>query len=724
MIRKLLICFFVQLAVVSTAYGQQDYKAIYEATKNMKDYEAYQTLFNYQAATTSKSYVNINGYYQLGLIMQKLMRQYDPFLQAGNVSQCISDGRTYLLLTQHYFDEKEAQKNKDYYQAVAEPRTYESIKADIESRTADVEEYKKYFDLNQEYLTQGIHKYNACIETFGKINEQNSRLNDLYFLADSELKQNLKNLQVNFDSTLYYIGKLKQSLEEYPMGDYKINYSLLPVSEYRLHGLTASNFIAKDVTLWDFDTWIASFNATLNGDVAFLYGKTEEVHSENLDYINRLLRRDKADIEPDYAINPLIVNKIYRYDYNSVVAPLLMYQEEKIKFLYHNADNVIDPQINSSNDFARSNNYYYNLVEKKKAAGSALELTASKATPEAVKKYSAFFEKNYRNFDGLQTYLTDEAAANSAILQTALDSYKNNVLKSTTSGVDVKKTIAYKNEVIYVDVISPEKIAESGYAIHSKSVTSDKKTFITGSYLHDAETQAFAALLTETGEVEWLKTFGKKTGKNHGMLASHSDNGFAIVVSEDNGGTIGNHFYLLDRHGNVKKDVGLTSIAVPRKMIFDDINETFLIAFKGKSYSPYEISDDALQLSLLNYGLTTVRNSVLPFTGYLSNVIRTNDRLYIYGAYSQIEDAAGQTVATDGGKMNLFVATIDAAGNRLSVDRFDTPFACYPLLVSKISNEYVDAICAKDKPEPTDVKGSSHYLILSSDNKVFYKSGE
>jgi hypothetical protein len=730
MIRKLLICSFLQLIIILNAYGQQqDYKVLYDAIKNMKDYEAFQTLFNYQAATTSKSYANANGYYQLGLISQKMMRQYDPFLQSDNVAQCISNAKTYLSLAKYYFNDKEAKKNGEYYQATTGPKTYENIKKDIDSRSADVLEYKKYFDQNQGYLTQGIYRYNACIETFGKINAQNSRLNDLYFLADNELKQNLKNLQINFDSTLYYLEKLKHSLEEYSMNDYKISYSLAPVPVYRLHGLTSSNFIAKNVTLWDFRSWVDSFNVLLNTDVAFLYQKAEETHKENLDYINKLLRSDKTDIAPDYTINPLIINKIYKYDYNSVVAPLLVYQEEKIRFLYHNADNTIDHKINSSNDFAKSTGYYYSLIEKKQTVDSALSLTASKAIPEAVKKYDGFFKKNYKNFDGFQSYLKNESAANDLILHTALDTYKNNVLKPVVTGINIEKTIPYKDDVIYTDIVTPDKIAETGYFIHAKSVTSDKKVFVTGSYSNKSETLAFAALLTDANNVEWLKTFDKKkVGKHHGVLAGYSDNGFYVVVSADNisannNKEIINHFYLLDVSGNVKKDAELPSNGIPRKLIYDDISETFLIAYKGNSYSSYNVSNDMLLLQIYNsVNTSVVWSSSLQFTGYLSNVIRTNNRLYVYGAYSEIKDAAGKTVATDNNKVNLFAYTLDATGKWLSLKTFDTPFSCYPLLVSKISNEYVDVISAKDKPELSDAKNSSYYLIISSDNKVYYKS--
>jgi hypothetical protein len=719
MIRKLLICSFLQLIIILNAYGQQNYKVIYEAIKNMKDYEAFQTLFNYQATNTSKEYANANGYYQLGLISQKMMHQYDPFLQSDNVAQNISNAKTFLSLANHYLDAKEAKKNETYYQDVPEPRTFENIKKDIEDRSADVAKFKKYFDQNQEFLKNSIFKYNACIESFSKINAQNSRLNDLYFLADNVLKQNLKDLQDNFDSTLYYLEKLKHSLEEYSMGGYKVNYSLLPVPVYRLHGLTSSNFIAKNVTLWDFKSWINSFNEVLNADVAFLYQKVEEVHKENLGYIEKLLRSDKSDISPNYTINPLIINKIYKYDYNSVVAPLLIYQEEKIKFLYHNADNIVDTKLNSPNNYAKSNTYYYDLITKKQAVDFALNLTSNKATSEAMQKYNAFFKKNYTDFAGLQSYLKNEANANDAVLHSALDSYMNNLFKPVSVGV-----IQYQKVNLYTTVVPPNQMGNEGYFIHAKSITSDNKVFITGSYVNNSEIQAFAALLDTSDNVEWLKTFGKgkKEEKRHGVLAAHSDNSFMIVVSVNNNNAIDNYLYLLDAKGNEKKNIKLASTAVPRKLIYDDISETSFIAFKGNSYAPHDISNDELHLYAFNPDLTTVWNTSLQFTGYLSNVIRTNNQLYIYGAYSDVKDAEGNVYATDNKNINLFACTVDALGKQVSLKTFDASFSYYPLLVSKINNEYVDVISIKNKLEQTDTKDNSYYLILSSDNKVYYAS--
>jgi hypothetical protein len=721
--QKFFLCLTFSL-VALCAIGQPNYKQVYESIKTMKDYEAFQTLFKYQSETTSKDFVNVNGYYQMGMIAQKMIRQYDPFLQSQNAAQCISDAKTYLSLSLHYLTEKEVKANGKYYQgAGGGVPTYAAVKKDIEARIADVTEYNRYFTQNLEYLTRGIHRYNACIEAFGHINRQNSRLNDLYFLADPALKQNLADLQTNFDSTLYYIDKLKSSLEAYPMADYQISYSLAPVSVYRLHGLSAANFIEKEVTLWDFRTWVDAFNEMLNGDVAFLYKQADEAHKTNLDYIAKLKRAGKTPLADaaHYAVSPLVMNKIYKYDFNAVVAPLLTYQEEKIRFLYHNADKKIDRSLASLNPFASSNSYYYDLIAKKQRVDSALNLTVAKATPEAIRKYAAFFAANYKNFDGLKTYLTAEAKNNDALLRTALDAYKNTVWQSWVP--EELSTVAYNSERLFTTVVTPNRTGKAGYFVHSKSVLPNKKVLVAGSYASpNSEVLAFVALLSEKSEVEWLKTFDKKEGKNHGVLTAVTDNGFAVVVTVEAEQGMTHSLYLTDGTGTVKKNVVLTATAVPRKLFYDDISQTFLLAFKGTSFMPFAISNDALQLIQLKADLSGSWSREWPFIGYLSTVIKINDRFYVYGAYNQLTDASGKKISAGDNRVNAFVYTLDETGKEVALKTFDATFSYYPLWVSKISNEYVDVIAVRGSADGyMDETNKSYYLILSSDNEVYYQ---
>ncbi|MDR3365516.1 MAG: hypothetical protein LBO71_00900 [Prevotellaceae bacterium] len=723
MIQKLFTCVLLPLLTLCTAAGQPKYKEVYEAIQNMSDLEAFQTLFAYQAATTSKDFVNVNGYYQMGLITQRLMRHYDPFVEPIKVTQNISNTKTYLSLTLHYFTEKEAHKNKDYYKASPEPWTYESIRKDIEERLADVEEYRVHFEQNLGYLTASIRKYNACITAFGKINEQNSRLNDLYFLADDELKQNLQNLQLNFDSTRYYLNELKRALEAYPMGSYKISYSLQPIPVYRLNGLTASSFLSENITLWDYTSWVNAFNRMLNTDVAFLYKKTEEIHATNTNLIARLSGGDVADASPTYAVDPKVVNKIYRYDYNSVAAPLLKYQEEKIRLLYHNATNVTDKSLFAANGLAKSTSYYYDLMLKKRATDSALTFTLSKATPDAVKKYDAFFRKAYRDFAGFQEYLKGETTLNDQLLRTALDAYKNNVLEQVNAATK-SAAIPYKTELLYADVVMPDKLKAPGYYIHSKLVLPNKKALVAGSHLSvQGKVTPFAALLNSPKSVEWLTTFSCKEEAGFGVLTGQADNGYAIVAA---GGSRteanASYLYLLNSNGSIAKELKLPSAAMPRKLIYDDIGGTFLLAFKGDAFSPYSMTGDAMQLLMLNSAnLKEVWSNTLQFSGYLSNIIRTNDRFYVYGAYSELVDAVGNSISADNRKTGAFAYPIDADGQWSALKTFDADFAYYPLLVSKISNEYVEMIAVKNTP-PTrseSASQSSYYMVISANNEVY-----
>jgi hypothetical protein len=717
----MIFCLFLQM-IAFGVWGQPNYKKVYESIKTMKDYEAFQTLFAYQSATTSKDFVNVNGYYQMGLIAQKMMQQYDPFLQPQNMAQCITDAKGYLSLTLHYFNEREAKSNGQYYQATpAGQLNYTGIKKDIENRIKEVTEYANHFKQNSDYLTKGRLKYNACIETFGQINKQNSRLNDLYFLVDNELRKNLTTLQTNFDSTLYYLNKLKASLAEYPMGDFVVNYSLAPISVYRLHGLTAANFIAKEISLWDFSSWVNTFNEVLNTDVAYVYQQAEEVHKANLGYIAKLERSDKSGTPDNYAVNPAVLNKISAYDFNSTVAPLLKYQEEKIKLMYHNADNVVDKSLSALNNVAKSNHYYYDLILKKQKADSALILVTGKVTPEAIKKYNAFFTSNYKGIDGFKTYLQNEEKSNNTLLQTAIDRYKNNVWETVMP--KKVKSISYKNDSLFINPVTPDRVGTAGYFIHSKSALANKKAIVSGSYVNpkSGAITAFAALMTDAG-VEWLTTFDKKDGKTYGALTCETDNGFAVVVTTEKAAEIANYLYLIDNAGNVKKNVKLASTSVPRKILYDNIGETFLLTFKGTSFQPYAISNDALQVYKLKTDLTGTWKSELPFTGYVLNVIKTNDQFYVYGGYQKLTTADGKTVAVAGDKTNAFVYTLNTSGEWRALKTFDAAFSYFPLGVSKISNEYVDMIAVKAAANgQMEEKNSALYMIIASDNSLYYE---
>ena len=728
---KRIILFCAALMTITlTITGQpKNYNDLYKSLASMKDFEAYWTLFQYLQATTSKDFQNANAYYQVGLLSQKSMKEGDPFLDTKNVQENISQAKLYFSLSKRSLKEADFKRYIDFYPSITpkgQKLTMQEVLDDTDARIADVDNYNSHFSTSLSYLVKSVNFYNQCITTFGEINQQNNRLNDLYFMVDDKLQVKLNTLGENFDSTLFYLNKLKISLEEYPLGDYKVNYSLQQIPVYRLYGLNSSDFLSKNIRLWDFRSWLQSFNEIMETEVAFLYKSAQEENKTNIGHIKNLQNMDTRGVASDYKMNPLIVNKMLKYDFNSATAALLSYQESKVKYLYSIADNKTSNNVAFFDRYSRSADAFLNIVQHKLVTDELLKDTKEKATQEAVNKYAKFYKDNYSGFSGFTQYLNKESDENESVMYNAMNGYKDKALKShiRTGG---EKTISYNGTPIILQISSPGNLTENnGYFIHSKTQIQDNGMFIAGTHIVSMQKIAFAAVADSMGNIKWLKEFRQGNDSNHAMLTALLNDGYAVLVSTPANDGAKNRMLLLDANGNTKTSKDLAFSSVPQRLIYDDIAQNYVVAFKGTSFMPYSVSNDALQICMLDAKLETVWNKSFSFDGYISNVIKTDDKYFVYGAYSKLTDESGKQYATDANRMNMFVYPINAAGSWLNVNTFNAPFSYYPLHVTKINNEYVDVISIKDTHagkmiEEKKLGGAPYYMIIHSNKELYYQ---
>jgi hypothetical protein len=716
------------LLTVSAVMGQKSYSDIYKSLGTMKDFDAYRTLFQYLLTSTSKDYQNSNAYYHIGRYYQKFMSETDPFNDIENIQDFIRQANIYYTLAKRSLDNRDFKMHMEFYPNIKRKEMVLSMSdvfTDIDERIAYINEYKERLEQSLLYLVKSVSFYNYCITVFGEINQENNRLNDLYFLVDDNLQNKLDMLNTSFDSTLYYLDKLKVALEEYPLGEYKINYSLQPIPVYRLYGLNSADFLSKNAELWDFHLWLQSFNEVRNSDVAFLYGSAQEVNETNSGCIRNLLDMNIDTISPNYKINPLIVNKMLKYDFNSATAALLSYQEAKVNYLYSIADGKAERNIVSFDKFAKTSDAFLNTVKQKQKTDELLTFAKAKATPESTKKYAKFYENNYGGHSGHENYLKSETERNETALNTVMNEYKERALQSYIH-TGAEKAIAYNGRPVYLQITAPTSITGDGYYIHSKSALADQSILIAGTFTRDKQKTAFAALVDSIGAVKWLRDLGQANTVSHAMLTAITNEGFAVVVSTPKTDNVSNKIHLLDAKGNIRTSKDLTITAVPQKMIYDDIAQNFVIAFKGNTFMPFLVSEDVCQICMLNEKLVPVWNKSLTFEGYVANVVKTDDNYYLYGAYSKVTDENGKTYSTVSNRINMFVYPVNARGEWLSVTLFEAPFSYSPLHVSKINNEYVDIIAVKDLRadrliEDKTTNGTSYYMIIHSNNKLFYQ---
>ncbi|MCL2072456.1 MAG: hypothetical protein FWH18_00890 [Marinilabiliaceae bacterium] len=725
--RKNKIKFMVIIALITVqiSYGQREYSELYKSLPSKTNFEAYWELYQYLQKTTSKEYVNSNAYYQIGLILQKSMRETDPFLETWIVENHINQAKLYLSLAKMHVDDQQVRQQSAYYPTIkpaGQRLTADDVKKDIDLRIAEIEDFYLNFNESLLYLTKCVNSYNQCIITFAEINHENNRLNDLYFLKNDLIEEKLTTLSENFDSTIYYLDKFKTLLERYPMGNYKISYSLKLIDVYRLSGLNSTNFLSDNFTIWDFKTWIKDFLNITDTDVEFLYQSVDETNKINTAHIQNLLRMKTDGVQPDYSMNPLVINKILKYDYNSAAASLLNYQESKIHYLYSIIDNQPTVRVTTFDIFTKSRDAFLSIIQEKLKTDHLLNDAKTKSTPEAIQKYEKFYDNNYGGYTGYQRYLSGETLENEMVLNNALKGYKDNILQLHTPSDDSKKII-YRNEPISLQIIFPVDLpAQKRYWIHAKQPMNDNAMFIAGTHSIDRRQVAFVAMIDSMGTVKWLKELPQG---NHAILTAVLNDEFAVIVSSPFDNMVKNKMILLDKMGNVKNSKDLPFSTVPRALIYDDIAQTYTISFKGTSFKPFYSSNDMLNISMLNAKFEPIWNKSVTFDGYIANMVKTDDNYFIYGAYQSLTDDNGKQYSTDAGNINMFIYPITAEGNWTKVTVFKEPFSYYPLFVSKINNEYVDIISVKDAHpdkliQEKSVNAQPYYMIISANRSLYF----
>jgi hypothetical protein len=695
--------------------------------KTSKDFEVYQLFCEYQRQQP----MHANTYYQLGIITQKWMRDYDPFLQSAIVEENMKNAQLFLSLCQKYCDEKEARKNGKLYQGaklaeVEGDPSFEAIQQDINDRLAEVKNFSKYYSEDLLCLVKCVTKYNLCIKIFKDINLQNSRLKDLYFLANDTLLSNIDALKTNFDSVLYYFRRLKTSLSEFPLGNFNPDYSLEPVQVYRLHGLTSSNFLNNKVVLWNFGEWVSSFRKILNTDVADLNKRLYETDVQHGKFIDSLKRMNNKGIPVNYKVNPGLLNKMYKYDYKSGAARLLAYQETKINFLEHYASTplVITDSLHLRT-VSTNPDFYFQLVAYKHNTDSLLRLLRQDATEEAVNKYNNFFTQRYNGFEGFQNYIVHQKIDNDSVLRSAFDLYNTKILDELKNDT-ISKAITYKNAALRFSLASPDSVKKEGYYTFCKVPAGNNKYLVSGSYVAKAnDVSAFVALIDSANNLKWLKTFKPGAAQYYGLQLQPLNEGILLAMVAKTKKSQSVSLLLLDNEGNLKTSKEIKTQSLPRKILYDDINQTILVVVKGSNFSPFSEDADSLGMYQMDASLKVLWTKRFWFEGYLSNVLKVNNQFYVFGSYNKLKTPDGKNLALEEKKFNAFLSVVDADGKYVQTSTYPSNSSYYLTKVVKINSDYIDAIAVQDlNPveilKSKDKKPSSYYFITTSKGEVYF----
>jgi len=692
---KKYILLIITALIFTTSFAQR-YKVIYENIKSMDENEAYLTLEAFSRSITNSHSASL---YKLSTIIEHRISSYDPFLQEMTIYQNLKNLNLYLNLALLNLNEKVARQDGEYFDGIAaeNPKkgpTYEEINTALQTKLENLKLYNKYFEQNRNFLLQAATKYNTCIELFGEINKRNSKLKDLYFLVDESLRQQLNDLQTNFDSTLFYLAELQKSVTEYPMLNYKFKYKLNPINIYRMHGLTQANFLAAEIQLWDFRQWINSFYKTIDDEVAYLHNNVKDLDNQHENYINMLADNNINDVPSNYKVPQYLLNKIYKYDFISLAGSLMVCQQAQIDYLQQLTSFQKDTSFFALNRNTPTNNFFSLSISKKHVSDSLLTDFEKNISEEGMKKYSNVFIDKYNGADGLKQYVNEHADLNKSLFDSKINAIAQMMLDYNIKDSANNHFLIYNSDTIFAQIVPQTEIKAPGYYIHNKSVTTSKQTLISGTYVSPKkEMLGFVASIDTAKNIQWLKQFKQGAALRSCLHVMPINAEIAtIVTSTTKTGDITNFMLLLDGNtGDVKQSMKLNVKEMPRKLLVDDIDNKFIIVFGGKSQQLFTMEPNNMHVCCLDSKLNTAWESNIPFTGYICNVVKTNDIYYITGGFSKIKGFDNEETDLENG-CGFFEYSIDGDGNWANDHYYDSETASYPLWVSKVDNMKLEVV--------------------------------
>lgn len=735
---KIIISLLIVFLFSTRVFAQKElkYKDIYEFVSKTDTIQTYEQMKAFQKQDPQHA----NSYYQLGLIAQSWSGKYDPLTQASDVRYFIYHTKVYLGLAKQNLDEKEVRKNREYYQNITveegEKLSLEKVIAEIDQRIETSEEFSTNFESLYTNFTKSVNAYNTCVKLFLEINKNNTKEKELLMTINEQLKTKIKELETNYDSTLFYLEAFEANLKKYPIKGYQQQHRIKKIDTYRLEGLTYSNFLENDIELWDFKQWTNNFNSLLNNDINRIRTKVDSTH-KSLNQFSSNYRTTKihSDSNAIVKINPKILFKIGKYDYNSVLIDFLNYEESKANYLRFSkkvANNILD----STKVNLKKKAYFYNkLLENKQHSDKLAKITTEDINTKSIAKYKDFIQSNYQNIDGFKAHIETEITDNNKIFENSLDNYKHFMYQD--SKIDLKDTalVFGKYSILLKLSTGKKNLEENETFTENISISKNGEAYISGKINISGKEKAFLCLASDM-KIKWFKTYSNKEATaNSGLILEAGEESCFLIVSSIEGSNCTNKLLKISNTGRKLMEKELVENKVPRYLNYDDINEKILIAYYGNTQESYSSTIKELLIASYNTELkispSWTNAAKLNLIGDFVDIIQINESIYVFSNFHEYKNINSQSMfvpeKSSPNQLNALLTVINKEGTITKMIPFLSNDYYYLTNIVKVDNNLINLIGIKGEVKEAKKAigkeaGKLHYMLLNAKGELTYSN--
>ncbi len=713
---------------LSFAGSRIKYDDVYKTVLSGDKDKAYTLLLAYQRQNPDFA----NTYFQLGIIAKEWAKSFNPYKEFEITKLFIYNTKLYFNLAKRYIKD-EKNRNRSYYKnAPIIPKgkklQISDINDYIDSQVEDITDYENNVVKIINFYNKSSDFYNECVGNFMNINTNNKKIKTIYLNDEPELLSKMQKLENDFDSTLIYFKLYKDALKKYPLHLYNQSYKLKDIVTYRLDGLTYSDFLQNDITLWNYKKWVNDVREMKKTAIKDIRTDIFNQNKEINDKINGLLNGEYSDNYRKFKIDRKFIYKIEKFDNNSLLVKLFKLNETKINFLIEFKKEINNPLTISQFPIRKRAEYCYNLMKEKEIADSINQIFLSAVKPEEIKKYLNFYVSEYGGLKGLKEYSFRQDLFSEAKLNDALLNLKKQMFCSIYK-IDTDSLI-YKKRLISKTVTNPEELKEGidVYRITNFDETKDKHLWISGYYVSsENKITGFTGYSKDKKHIDFIKNSEINDSVKTYNLVSAAYNDGCWVISSAFGDDIINRLIKYDNQGKVTFSEELPYHSVPRIMKYDDINNTLIIVFNGKTLNT--IPDESEQI-IYHYNpddqLKTFEVK-MQAKARIFDMIKINKKLFLFSNFINYKDLSGNIkyskAGTDSKSTNILVSIISNGMIKKQIPFLNTkPF--YGIKALKINSNTINILGYKSKLITTDFNSLAtkelYYELIDAQAKEIY----
>ncbi|WP_420580130.1 hypothetical protein [Reichenbachiella sp.] len=616
---------------------------------------------------------NPSMYLQLGLIYYKRFEESDPITGYKKAMANIKLAKDAFDNCERFITEKDVKKNKEEYInfAMYDDRgkfsvSLDSIRKNILESRQDMDAFEVNMPGIYEDFTRSYTHYSKANRTFTGIISQHRSIKDLYLLYDDQMAQSFEEIKSNYLESLKFFNSYKEKIIGYDIG-YNQRFKIDTISIYKLDGLAVEiNFLEQEeIPIWDYAKWVDDTKAYINEHISALRLMMIENEKMTSSKINKV-----AEDVANGHLEPLHIDKEFlftlrKYDLNSVVEPLFLYNEKKHELLIQEELNKFSEETMKIAAERQISHYGY-LLSSIRKSDTLLQHVETRNTDFSYQKYKGFLDDYYSGMSGLNLMIEREKTTNQEQFEDYLASVRK-LLEEKYKPDSLENTVKYRRISIpnFVSIPNLDSLKPSERVTMQKTINLDGSAYLGGVYMNNKSNliTAYVCRVESNNSVRWYKDFSLQMDSikadSHtvlsAMVGGQAGCTFVLNGTHHENGAKMNTLFSYSEEGEQLMVRNLIIDDFPRIIEFEEQTNTFLIGFNGRDLAKDKSTTSQVVLANYNVIGDLLWKYSKELVGDLVGVVALEDGYLINGNYSRYQDNAGKFSRVENGYASYLI---------------------------------------------------------------------